>query len=114
MGFLRRLFGGGEPRPAGGDDGFFVYVRCDQCGAAVRLRLHKQHDLNDAEEGYVWHKTIVDSRCFRPMVTVARFDRDYQLLEAEIDGGHFIGREEYEAVEAQRTRGAGEQSQGPS
>jgi hypothetical protein len=105
MGFLKRLFGGGEQSgdPAAGVDGFFVYVQCDRCGAAVRLRIHKQHDLNRTDDGYSWHKTVVDSRCFRPIPTVAYFDSAFNMTEHEIQGGHYITREQYAELEAQRT-----------
>jgi hypothetical protein len=106
VGFLRRLFGGqaGGASPAG-DDGFFVYVQCERCGAAVRLRIHKQHDLNRTDDGYSWHKTVVDSRCFRPMPTVAFFDGSYQMTGNEIQGGHYISREQYDELEAARAAG---------
>jgi hypothetical protein len=108
MSFLKRLFGGGQADNSAGDDGFFVYVQCDRCGAAVRLRIHKHHDLNRDDGGFSWHKTIVDSRCFRPMPTVAQFDGQYNMVGHEIQGGHYISREEYEALEgaANLTSGA--------
>jgi hypothetical protein len=100
MSFLRKIFGGSEgekgPSPAP-ESGFFVYVRCDRCQAPVRLRIHKDHDLNRTAEGYVWHKAIVDSRCFRPIPTVAYFDGRFRLIRAEMDGGRFITQAEYEA-----------------
>jgi len=99
MSFLRRLFGSDDSsQPAGGDDdGFFLYVQCDQCGAKVRLRVHKQHELNVTDDGYVWVKTIIDNRCFRPMQTVAHFDRNYNMVSYELEGGRYISRAEYEA-----------------
>ncbi len=102
MGFLKKLFGGGQSdrSPGADDDGFFLYVQCDNCGAKVRLRVHKRHDLNVSDEGYEWVKTIVDSRCFRPMRTVARFDRDYQMTDFELEGGRYISHDQYEAPEA--------------
>jgi hypothetical protein len=99
MNFLKRLFGGGEPgQPAdsaGDDEGFFVYVQCDRCGDRVRLRIHKSHDLNRTDEGYTWHKTIIDNRCFRPMPTVVTFNAHYQPIKQEIEGGHYISEAEY-------------------
>ncbi|MGD2076933.1 MAG: hypothetical protein PVH18_01020 [Chloroflexota bacterium] len=102
MGFLRRFFGGDDSsRSSEADDqGFFLYVQCDNCGAKVRLRVHKQHDLNYEDGGYVWVKTIVDSKCFRPMRTVAHFDSNYRMTSSELEGGHYISREQYEAPEA--------------
>ncbi len=99
MSFLRKLFGGGESsRPGGADDeGFFLYVQCDQCGAKVRLRVHKQHELNYTDDGFVWVKTIIDNRCFRPMQTVVHFDRGYNMVSYELEGGRYISRDEFEA-----------------
>lgn len=108
MGILRRLFGGADAGRSGNADGFFLYVRCDRCGDKVRLRVHKQHDLNQAEGGYVWHKTIIDNRCFRPMPTVVHFDHNYNVSRAEIEGGRYIERDEYEAGDIGQTTGTRE------
>jgi hypothetical protein len=102
MSFLKKLFGSGDSKRASGagNEGFFLYVKCDDCGAKVRLRVHKQHDLNRTNDGYEWVKTIVDSKCFRPMRTVVHFDSNYRMTDAELDGGHYISREQYESPEA--------------
>jgi hypothetical protein len=99
MSFLKKLFGGDDSnRSTGADDqGFFLYVQCDNCGAKVRLRVHKQHDLNITDDGYLWVKTIIDSRCFRPMQTEVHFDGSYRMTDYELEGGRYISREEYEA-----------------
>lgn len=98
MGFLKRIFGGGESgRSSTSDsDGFFFYVQCENCGAKVRLRILKQYELNHAGDGFVWHKTIVDNRCFRQIPAVVHFDRQYQVTNAQIEGGKIISAAEYE------------------
>ena len=97
MGFLKRLFGGeGSSKGKSSDsEGFFFYVQCDNCGKKVRLRILKQYELNYSGDGYVWHKTIVDSRCFREIPAVVQFDRNYNVTNADINGGRQISREEY-------------------
>ena len=97
MGFLKRLFGGGGEKEYVDTQGIYFYVRCDNCGASVRVRADKQHDLNREDGGFVWHKTIVDSRCFRPIHTVVHLDGNYNVANYELDGGRFISQEEYEA-----------------
>ena len=101
MSFLRKLFGGEDSKKSASSDpeGFFVYIACDHCGAKVRLRIHKQYDLVPSGSGYDWHKTIVDSRCFRQIPTVAQFDSSYNLVSADIQGGRFISVAEYDAPE---------------
>jgi len=112
MDFLKKLFGhadqsaskatdGGNP---GDLQGLYFYVQCDRCGAAVRLRADKQYDLINEEGGYVWHKTIVDNRCFRPMPTVVYLDSHYTMTRHEITGGHYITAGEYESLLAEQRR----------
>ncbi|NKQ35472.1 MAG: hypothetical protein HF973_07635 [Chloroflexi bacterium] len=101
MGFLQKLFGGGKREKEYVDKtGLYFYVQCDNCGTAVRVRADKQHDLLSEDGGYVWHKTIVDSKCFRRIPVVVYLDRSYQMTSAEIEGGHFITEEEYNAFVA--------------
>lgn len=98
MGFLKKLFGGGsDDDSASSGDGFFIYVQCDRCQERLRLRIIKQHDLNYAGHGYVWHKTIVDGRCFQQMPAIVHFDRNLDVVSEEIEGGHFISKAEFEA-----------------
>lgn len=101
MDFLKRLFGGGDnqktPQQYVDKDGLYFYVQCDKCGAKVRVRADKQHDLNRDDNGYIWHKTIVDSSCFRPIRTIAYLDNQYRMTSHEIEGGHYITQEAYEA-----------------
>lgn len=104
MGFLKRLFGGHDDKEQEQEyvdkHGIYFYVQCDNCGAGVKVRADKQHDLSHADGGYVWHKTIVDSRCFRPMHTVVHFDGKYNVTSHTLEGGRYITKEEYEALRA--------------
>lgn len=47
MSFLKRLFSFGRPS----DQGIYVYVRCNRCGEAVRVRLDPTNDLSPTFEG---------------------------------------------------------------
>lgn len=99
MGFWKRLWGGSDKKSAPPVDpqGIYLYVRCDNCGAVVRVRADKQFDLQQADSGFVWHKTIVDSRCFRRMTTVVTFNRHYEAAQAEIQGGRYVTEADYQA-----------------
>ena len=105
MGFLKRLFGGSDSSGSNkaGGDGIFLYVKCGNCGDKVRLFIHKSHELNPSNGGYIWHKTIVDNKCFRPIKTVVTFDSQYNIINSEIDGAHYITQVEYEALEESQT-----------
>ena len=73
----------------------FHLVRCENCGTITRLRADKEYDLIREDDGFVWHKTIVDSRCFRPIPTVVYLDSNYQMTSAEMTGGVFVSEQEY-------------------
>lgn len=105
MGFLKRLFGG-QPE----DRGLYVYVRCDNCGEAIRVRIDPMNDLSpvyetegDDETGYEVRKQILGNRCYRLMEGLWRFDRRKRLLGGEIEGGTEITAAEYEAATTEKT-----------
>ena len=97
MGFLKRLFGGGEKEYVD-KQGIYFYVRCDNCGTITKVRADKQHDLNYGDSSsYEWHKTIVDNKCFRRIQTVVYLDQHYNITNSEISGGEYVTEAEYEA-----------------
>lgn len=100
MGFLKKLFGGGGEKSAPSapyvdTQGIYFYVQCDNCGAPVKVRADKQHDLLNEGDGYTWYKTIVDSRCFRRMSAVVHLNRQYEVTDRTLEGGRFISEETY-------------------
>lgn len=99
MGFLKRLFGSDKQSEERYVDkqGVYLYVRCDNCGTIVRLRADKQYDLQKEGSGFIWHKTVVDNRCFRPMPTIVRLNSGYEVTSAEIQGGEYVTEAEYNA-----------------
>lgn len=81
-----------------GDEAVHIYVECGRCGAKVRVRLDKRHDLSQHEDGgYYVRKEIMDSKCFRLMAAELTFDGAYHIRSQEIQGGRFLSREEFQA-----------------
>ena len=101
MGFLKKLFGGNEKKVKKHIDkqSIYFYVQVDGKDSRVRVRADKQHDLMRTESGFVWHKTIVDSKYFKRMNAVVHFDGQHNITNSELDGGVFISKEQYEAAE---------------
>ena len=98
MGFLKKLFGGDkDPAKYVDKRGVYFYIRCGNCGTITRVRADKEYDLSRDGNGFVWHKTIVDNRCFRPIPTVVQLDGQYQVTSEEISGGAFVSEEDYNA-----------------
>jgi hypothetical protein len=109
MGFLRRLFGGGQ-RPAAGNHGYHLYVRCNRCSRIVHVRIDLRNDLTadygdtDAE-GYTLVKEVMDDRCFRLMRAELQFDTKRRETSRQVEGGTFVTEEEWEAQRAGATSG---------
>lgn len=113
---LKRLFGRSDEGSADTDSnysdsqGIYLFVECERCGARLRLRADKKYDLNRVADGYTWHKTLIDSQCFRPMPTVVSFDKQFNVVSREIDGGRYITQEEFEAEPEQPPAGTTEEA----
>lgn len=94
MGLLDKLFGSRDKKNVD-DKGIYFYARCDNCDSVVRVRADKQNDLNNTGNGYTWHKTIVDSVCFRRMNTVVTFDSKFNVIDRELSGGTYVTEADY-------------------
>ena len=92
---LRNLLTGG-----GTSDGAkHIYVQCDKCGAKLDIRVNRQYDLvpdYDGDAAYVLHKEMLDDKCFTLMHAQIQFDRQLNIIESDIEGGHLITQEEFE------------------
>jgi hypothetical protein len=99
MGFLKRLFGGEKhEKPYVDTRGIYFYAQCDKCGSLVRVRADKEYDLERVDGGFVWHKTIVDSKCFQRMQAVVYLDGSYRVTNQELSNGRFLTKEEYDTL----------------
>jgi len=97
MNLIKRLFGSGEPKPYVDEYGIYVYVHNQRCDSYVRVRIDRRHDLNRTDEGFVWHKTVVDAKCFDKLDVVMTFDAKYNVVKQEISSpGAFVDQETYE------------------
>jgi len=112
MGFIKKLFGGGEKKPSEYVDtrGIYFYVRCDNCGTIVKVRADKEYDLSRQGDGYTWHKTIVDNRCFRSIPTVVVLDSNFEIVSAEISGGEYVTEADFEEFRRTQVSGITEDS----
>lgn len=113
MGFLKRIFGGDKgAKPYVDEKGIYFYVQCNKCGSRVRVRADKEYDLQRIEGGYAWHKTIVDSKCFQRMQAVVQFDSRHNVTSREIEGGRYLTKDEYDALEKPNVTQSTDESRG--
>lgn len=108
MSFFKKLLGNDKSKnkPYVDKDGIYFYFQCENCGSLVKVRAHKQNDLMREDGGFVWHKTVVDNKCFRRMQTVITLDAAYQVLNVELVGGRFLTATEYETLVQERAAAA--------
>jgi hypothetical protein len=91
MGFLDGLLGKSVR-----DSALWLYVRCNQCGAKIRVRISLANDLSMDDDGrYVLRKEIMDSQCFQLLHAELNFDERRRLVSRELSGGEFITAEEW-------------------
>ena len=88
-----KLFGKGSAphRP----DGFFLNVRCSECGEEFSLFVNKQFELiqNFHEDGgldYVLKKEIYGMGCRNHIHVTMQFDGQKNLESRKIENGEFI------------------------
>jgi hypothetical protein len=76
-------------------DGFFLNVRCSDCGEEFNLFINKQFELiqNFHEDGgmdYVLKKEIYGMGCRNHIFVTMAFDGKKNLVSRKIENGEFI------------------------
>ena len=91
MGFLKKLFGGGETSQ--GSDFYTFSVSCDRCGEIIEGKVNMNNDLSlDDEGGYYVRKVLMGSkRCFQQVEVILKFDASRRLIQKQAGGGKFVG-----------------------
>ena len=108
--WLRRLFSRSS-RPAA-DTALWLHVQCERCGEVIAVRVDRRYDLasnllDPGEEGpaYTMHKDVVGDRCFRRISVTLGFDRRFNIVEQQVQGGRLQGEPPPEAAADQRAPG---------
>jgi len=85
----------------GDEAGYWIYVRCNQCGEKLSTRINLYNDLSvnyskSDDHTYTCQKTIVGRKgCFQRIEVKLIFDSRRKLKDQEISGGAFIEEGEY-------------------
>ena len=102
MQWFKRLFT--RSAQAAPNAAIWVYVRCDRCGEAIRIRADRRYDLasewrapGESGPAYTMHKDIVGERCFQRIAVDIGFDAKLEIAERRISGGTFLTPDEYDA-----------------
>ena len=110
MWWLRRLFSRSPGREA--DNALWLHVQCDRCGEVIAVRVDRRYDLasnllDPGEEGpaYTVHKDVVGDRCFRRIGVSLGFDRRFNIVEQDIQGGRLLSESESDGAANQEPNG---------
>ena len=87
------LFGKGKSEPS--SDGFFLNVRCTECGEQFNLFINKSHELmqnfeTDGSVNYTLNKEVYGVGCKNRIYVNMKFDSGKKLLSREIKNGEYI------------------------
>ena len=90
---LASLFGSKASKPA--SDGFFLDVRCNQCGEQFHLYINKSWELMqnfepDGSVTYFLKKEIFGVGCKNRMQVHMKFDTHKKLVSKQIENGQFV------------------------
>ncbi|NLM39629.1 MAG: hypothetical protein GX205_06190 [Firmicutes bacterium] len=81
----------------------WIFVECANCGEHIKVMLRKTSEIQRRDgvereggpgEFYV-RKTIIGSKCYKPIEAEIEFDRRYQVIESHVINGRLIPRSEY-------------------
>ncbi len=103
MSFFKKLVKsvrGSAEKVARDPHGIYLHVRCTRCGAPLRVRADRRHDLQrDYDTGtYILHKEMMDGVCFSLIHATLRLDARHHIVDREITGGEFITADVYQAL----------------
>jgi hypothetical protein len=91
--WAEKLFGKGTSGPS--TDGFFLNVRCSQCGEQFNLFINKSYELmqnfaTDGSVNYILKKEVYGVGCKNRIQVTMQFDGGKKLLSSKIENGEFI------------------------
>jgi hypothetical protein len=95
LGFLRRIFGGGQAaRTPYLGDRFFLDVECERCGERFHLHINRATDCVQIfdEPGVAWRlqREVVGSQCRANMHVRIDIGASGQIIQREITNGRFV------------------------
>jgi hypothetical protein len=94
---IRKIFG---KRNNHSDELIWIFTQCDRCGEKFRTVIQKKHELTPTyqEEGpaFLFRKELIGASCPNKISLTIKFDKNYNHLSADITGGRFISKQEYD------------------
>lgn len=92
---LKNLF-----HPAKQSNIIHIYLKDKKCNEKIKVLVRKSYDIQriyeDNEEAeYRLKKVVICNKCYNKINVKIDFDRRYNIINNQIDGGELITEEEY-------------------
>jgi hypothetical protein len=76
------------------------YLKDEKCGEKIKLLVRKSYDIQriyeDSEEAdYRLNKVVICNSCYNKINVKIDFDKRYNIIDSQIDGGKIIAVDEY-------------------
>ena len=99
MGLFKKLSNLFSPAQKADERAYWLYVRCNRCGEAIRVRVDLYNDLSPIYEEsgvtYFCRKVVIGQEgCYQKIEVEMTFDGQRKLVAEEIQGGQIITAEE--------------------
>ncbi len=104
MSFIRRLVQMlvGNPNSGGnsGDVGIYHYIKLKRTGRVVKVRVNRNNDLTQEDEGSGFFATKVVAFSYDRAEVTFHYDSNKRLVNSEIEGGTLVDEDAYEEDQA--------------
>lgn len=104
MNFLKQIadFFTARPVQAGSDVGLYYYIKCNQCGEIIKVRINPMNDLSysDSNNSLFVRKVIVGRKCYNRIDAEFTYNSARKLLSSDVSGGEMVDKKLYDQQQA--------------
>jgi len=95
FGFLKNIF-----QPSTQGNLIHIYIKDEKCGDKIKLLVRKSYDIQKIYEeneqaDYRLKKVVICNKCYNKINVRIDFDRRYNIIDNQIDGGSIISEKEF-------------------
>lgn len=81
-----------------------IYLKDNKCNEKIKILVRKSYDIQRIyEEGeeveFRLNKVVICNKCYNKIYVKLDFDRNYNIIKKEVNGGEIISEEEYNKEE---------------
>ncbi len=93
--FVKNIF-----QPSGQGNLINFYIKDEKCGDKIKLLVRKSYDIQKIYEeneqaDYRLKKVVICNKCYNKINVKIDFDRRYNIIDSQLDGGSIISEKEF-------------------